>query len=273
MKESITLEWLGAAGFRFAYNGTVILLDPYLTRVKNRETPIVSDPAYLAKYIDRADYIVASHSHYDHFADTPALAKMTNALVIGSPTSLNVCRAHGISEDKLHLAAPKLPCVFPEFSVTFLPSQHGLNATGEVPFPGRFDTPPEPLPRLAPEFVEGGAYAPLFQFGDTKVLHIGSANIIEKEISNVRVDVLLVCIAWRERVPQFLAKLLECTHPTLIIPMHYDDYWTPLEQGLVMRSDTSLTAFCQEVKAIYPQGKVLPVGFFEKVNIAEARVV
>ena len=55
------LDWLGCATFRLTLGNTVVLLDAYIDRVPSAP-PIgigVDD-------IDRADWIVVGHSHFDH---------------------------------------------------------------------------------------------------------------------------------------------------------------------------------------------------------------
>ncbi len=66
----------GHACFLIETNGTKILFDPFISK----------NPA--AKEIDIAkiecDYIAVSHAHFDHIADLVAIAKNTNATVIGT---------------------------------------------------------------------------------------------------------------------------------------------------------------------------------------------
>jgi len=262
MAQHITFEWLGTAGFRFTHDGHVTLLDPYLTRVHDRVTPIVSNPEHLRRYISSADTIVVSHSHFDHFADVPAIAKMTGATIVGSETTLNYSRSYGISERQLALAQPRVPVPCTGLEVTFIPSRHGLNDREEVPNPG-FQSSVGAYPEISSDFKEGGTFAPYFKVNATHILHIGSANYIDKEIYGLAPDVLLLCIAWRERVPHFLERLFECVKPKVIIPSHWDDYFVPIERGLVPRRDTSIEQFHEEVKKLRREVRVVQLGLFE----------
>lgn len=60
----LTLTWIGTAGFRLAYQDTVVWIDPYVTRlplgdlVARRVVP--SSPAAVAAWIDRADAVLVA---------------------------------------------------------------------------------------------------------------------------------------------------------------------------------------------------------------------
>src|SRR5260370_8356719 len=87
MDNTVTIQCLGTAGFRFFFRDITILLDPYFTRVRTSSEPLLPDPAYLRRFVDKADYVIVSHSHYDHFADVPPIAKITSPTLIGSKTT------------------------------------------------------------------------------------------------------------------------------------------------------------------------------------------
>ena len=75
----LELTWLGAAGFRLAYQGVVVWIDPYVTRVSladlamRRVVPSSGDA--VARWIDRADAVLVGHTHFDHALDVPAIAR------------------------------------------------------------------------------------------------------------------------------------------------------------------------------------------------------
>ncbi len=96
--------WLGVAGFLIKYKNKVILIDPYFSREKFGDIHPVSWD-YMKKYIPRADDIIMSHSHGDHLVDTPAIAKGTGAKVIGSETTINICRSFKVPQDQLVMTA------------------------------------------------------------------------------------------------------------------------------------------------------------------------
>ena len=56
-----TLDWLGCATFRLVRDDLVVFLDAYIDRVPSAPPTGVTIAA-----IDRADWIVVGHSHFDH---------------------------------------------------------------------------------------------------------------------------------------------------------------------------------------------------------------
>jgi len=74
----IEILWLGQSAFRIkSVTGKVIVTDPYL--INNPKTP----PQY--KDLDalgKVDLVLATHAHFDHFEDAPALARKNNCKIV-----------------------------------------------------------------------------------------------------------------------------------------------------------------------------------------------
>jgi L-ascorbate metabolism protein UlaG (beta-lactamase superfamily) len=92
----ITLEWLGTATFRLTVGDLVVFLDAYMDRVD------AAPPVGLrAAEVERADFILVGHSHFDHLAGAEVIARNTGARVIGSNESCRVMRERGVSREQL----------------------------------------------------------------------------------------------------------------------------------------------------------------------------
>ncbi len=85
-KVSVTLRYLGTAGWEISDGATVILIDPYLSRINGPPPPggagsriagdtrpkvgwddiATPDIAAIDSRISRADFILVTHTHYDH---------------------------------------------------------------------------------------------------------------------------------------------------------------------------------------------------------------
>ena len=73
--QTLAITWLGHSSFRVRTpGGKEILFDPWYTG-----NPLFPEAARPAK----ADLILVSHGHFDHFTDATALAKSTGATVVG----------------------------------------------------------------------------------------------------------------------------------------------------------------------------------------------
>jgi len=71
---AIRITWFGHSAFQLEYDGTTLLIDPFLSG-----NPLnVADPDSLTP-----DYILLTHAHSDHLGDTVAIAQRTGAKVIG----------------------------------------------------------------------------------------------------------------------------------------------------------------------------------------------
>lgn len=73
---SIHITWHGHGTFSLDLNGTAVVVDPFLAP-NNPVAQVSADDI-------NADFILQTHGHGDHIADTVALASRTGALVIGN---------------------------------------------------------------------------------------------------------------------------------------------------------------------------------------------
>lgn len=91
---TVSLEYMGAAGWRITDKTTVILIDPYLSRIIGPPPPgrvfvrasgdtrpaygwddvAVPDAAAIESHVKRADFILVTPTHYYHVLDVPLAA-------------------------------------------------------------------------------------------------------------------------------------------------------------------------------------------------------
>src|SRR5687768_9663607 len=79
---AVRLSWLGTAGYIITTEETTLLVDPFITRPGLRRlfSPLVPDDLAIARHVPRrVDAVLCGHSHFDHAADAPRIAKMTKA--------------------------------------------------------------------------------------------------------------------------------------------------------------------------------------------------
>lgn len=110
----IRLTWFSIANCLVEVEDVTILIDGYITRVPgppfffggggglaNTQAPSVPDRPAIERVFEaingrRIDFVVTSHSHFDHSLDTATWAKLTSAPVIGSRTTAFQCIAQGV---------------------------------------------------------------------------------------------------------------------------------------------------------------------------------
>ena len=157
----VALKWLGTAGWEIQIGQTVILIDPFLTRGEaNLDAEWKTDEAAVLNAIKRADYIFAGHSHADHIADIPFIAKRFGSKIIGSRTTTNIALTAGVDKSQLVTISGGEKLEFKEFPVQAIESEHGaLIRRGRKQRP-KFEeiTKSWSGPIMGNAFVEGGSY-------------------------------------------------------------------------------------------------------------------
>lgn len=115
-----TLDWLGCATFRLTIGEIVVFLDAYLDRV-----PSARPLGLTVGEIDRADWVVVGHSHFDHLYGAERIARQTGATIVGSYETVRIMRAQGIPEEQLMaVAGGESVRLSADVTVKVFPSQH-----------------------------------------------------------------------------------------------------------------------------------------------------
>lgn len=254
--DQLQLTWLGTAGFSLEYRGRVLLIDPFVSRPRMRHTlwrPLRPNLDAIRRHVPRADFIVCTHSHHDHILDVPEIARLTGAQVVGSDSTCNLCRGAGLTSNQLKLVdAPRI-LELPPFRITLRRSLHGRALFNRVPLVGSIP-PGTKLPLRMREFRSDTNFGVLIEClpeaGDgpgPSVFHLGSADFHPETVDGLRADVLLACLAGRHRRDGYVRELLHALQPRVVIPIHYDDFFLPLEKPIRELPHTDLTGFREEV--------------------------
>src|SRR5213595_1531419 len=114
------LDWYGCATFRLTVGSLMLFLDTYIDRI-----PGAAGTGLRADDIDRADWIVVGHSHFDHLWGAETIARNTGAKVLGSYETVRVMREQGVPREQLlPVAGGERVQLAPDVTVTAFPSQH-----------------------------------------------------------------------------------------------------------------------------------------------------
>ena len=115
-----TLDWYGCATFRLTVGSLVVFLDAYIDRA-----PGAPGTGLTADDVDRADWILVGHSHFDHLWGAERIARNTGATIVGSYESIRVMAEQGVPEAQLVPVAGGEPVrLSDDVIVTVFPSQH-----------------------------------------------------------------------------------------------------------------------------------------------------
>jgi L-ascorbate metabolism protein UlaG (beta-lactamase superfamily) len=285
----VVLKYLGTAGWEISDGSTVVLIDPYLSRINGPAPPgggsghsiagetrraygwndIASpDLAVIDAHLQRADFILVTHTHYDHVLDVPHIARQTGAAVIGTESTENVMRAYGVPEEQLLTVRGGEDYQFSSFSLKVIPSIHS-----PLDHKHYFSSNTAPAGLKAPLTLEqihpeGGTLAYLIRFRGHQILAFGGMNYIEREIVGLEPDVALIGAgASRKEIYDYSGRLMRDLHyPALVLPTHWDNFLAPYGASQQPALD-ALQSFLQEIAAASPKTKVIVPKYFEAIPL------
>jgi L-ascorbate metabolism protein UlaG (beta-lactamase superfamily) len=285
----LQMTHFGAAGWRITDGRTTLLVDPYFSRVRyagktfgtadapitpGDERPIytptdrlTSDTALVDRHVDAADYILISHSHFNHCMDMPHIARKTGALVIGTESTMNVARAGGVDEQQLITVKGGEDYQFDELSLRVLPSLHSPLAAKRYFESGLVPRDVERPLRMF-DYCEGGTLGYLIRWGRHRIVVFGSMNYIERELFDITATIALVPAARaRLHVHDYTGRLLRrLGQPPLVIATHWDVQTAPYgasQDEALAQAET----FVAEVHAVSPTAHVIVPRHFETVTV------
>ncbi|MBO3696876.1 MBL fold metallo-hydrolase [Roseivirga sp. E12] len=285
-EDEIKLRYFGTAGWEITDGAVTVLVDPYISRLKLGEGPssnkedtrkvykrsdyFESDTVLINSLIQKADFILVHHSHFDHLSDVPYIAKKTGAKVIGTESTVNVLKAYGVPNDQLYTVKGGEDYQFENFSVRILESIHSALNKKHY-FDSRTISPSVTAPMKIAEFVEGGSLMFLARFKNHKVLTMGSMNYIEREVDGLRPDILLPGVNFsRLEIYKYTERLMQLTgFPKTVIPSHWDNFRVPYGFSQEQAINSKIKPFIEEVKAASPDSKVITPVHLETITIKE----
>lgn len=292
----LQLRYLGAAGWEIKADDLVILVDPYVSRIKYggrnhdvddgrrsfefSDVPVL-DTELIRRTVPKADFILVHHSHPDHLLDVPYIAKMTGAKVIGTETTANILRAYGIPDENLHavqggedyqFAGPStnLPTnPSTNLSIRIIRSLH--STSGHNYLDSRQFAAGRKAPLKIEEFVEGGTLMFLVRIAGHEVLTMGSMNFIEAELRGVAPTVLLAGAgSSRKEIYKYTQRLMAVTgFPGVVIPTHWDNFFAAYgnEAPQAIARKNNLEPFVREVAAASPSSRIIVPEHLKEIRI------
>ena len=130
---NVSLDWLGVSTYRLIVDDLVIFLDAYIDR-----NPLAPPVGMQVADVQRADYVLVGHSHFDHLWGAERIADQTAATIIGSHESVRLMEIEEVPKAQLvAVAGGERVRLSDSVSVRVFPSQHSCiwsttGASGEV---------------------------------------------------------------------------------------------------------------------------------------------
>jgi L-ascorbate metabolism protein UlaG (beta-lactamase superfamily) len=255
-----TLDWLGCATFRLTLGELVVFLDAYVDRVPSA-APVGTTIADL----DRADWILVGHSHFDHLYGAERIAKRTGATIVGSYETVRIMQAQGIPDSQLMaVAGGETVRLSADVVAHVYPSQHSCVWTHRAMAPadevclGDLGVTYQEqqarlrelfgfLSTLGPEVLthlrasaqgalgDGGALLYLLDTPEGSLLFQDTSGCWTGILRDLRPDVAILAAAGRGNLDgepvqgslaQFVAHEAEMIRPKRMLLCHHDD-WLP----------------------------------------------
>jgi L-ascorbate metabolism protein UlaG (beta-lactamase superfamily) len=272
MDTSLRFRWLGAAGLELTAGEHTLAIDPYFTRISLRSAcfgRVCPDSVLIAEKIERCDFVLITHAHFDHLMDVPDVVSNTGATALGSPNSCRLLSACGVPGDRIRGIRAGDALELGGLSVEVREARH-LKAPGFSP--GSLPKVLDP-PLRARDYRMDDDFSFLISAGGLGLL-TDPGEIPE---GAAPADVLFV---FPFRMDSFYEALLPLVQPRLVVPVHWDDFFRPLTKPLrpsfrpprktfppVKRID--LAAFARLVGRILPEARVLQPEIFRTYDLAE----
>ncbi len=194
---SITITWHGHGTFSLNIGGTAVVVDPFFAG---------NNPAAKTKADDvSADFILQTHGHGDHIADTVPLAKRTGATVIANFEICSWIAAKGHEKT------------------------HGMNTGGGWNFPfGRVKMTPALHSSGLPDGAYGGDPGGFVLTAESKHIYIAGDTALFSDmalIGKIGLDVAILPIGDNFTMgPGDALEAVKLLKPKVVIPCHYNTW-------------------------------------------------
>ncbi|MBK8903003.1 MAG: metal-dependent hydrolase [Anaerolineaceae bacterium] len=225
---SISVTWHGHATFSIVINGTHIVVDPFFAGNNPSAQTHVDAVA--------ADFILQTHGHGDHIADTVGLARRTGATVIGNFEICNWIGAKG--HEKVH----------------------AMNTGGGYNFPfGRVKMTPALHSSGLPDGSYGGDPGGYLVTADGRTLYIAGDTALFSDMSLIGragIDLAILPVGDNFTMgPEDSVLALDYLKPQMVIPCHYNT-WPPITIDVnawaeSVRKETAVTPIVLNVDKPY----------------------
>lgn len=225
------------------------------------------DLQLIQEKINKADHILATHAHYDHLLDVPAIAAQTGAPVFGSANVCQLLQVHQVPPAQSYRLKPFDEIRLPYAYIRVIPARHPF-----IPgyLSGNLKNNLKPPLHLR-DYRMDECFSYLIEYKNLKLLVWSSISTENAQ----RADVLFLrSVASRS----WYKKMIGIVQPRLVIPTHWDDFFRPFSQPILpffappKLSDPflrriNLGNFKKRIMQVDPNCKVLIPRIFEHYDL------
>jgi L-ascorbate metabolism protein UlaG (beta-lactamase superfamily) len=274
LQRCMEVRWLGVAGIELRVNEQILVIDPFVTRPPWRRMwlgHVHSNRALVAAAVPQCDFVMVTHTHWDHVMDVPDVIGQTKATAFGSPNTCQLLAILGVPEERIQEIKVGDKLTLGTFQIEVFPAEHGL-VLGR-PFASGSLAPNLRTPLRMRDYRMDACFSFLIEAGGLRWLDWGSEGVEPAKPA----DVLFVK---PQQDRAYYQALLGVVQPRVVIPIHWDNFMHPLSQPIrpmfkpprlafppLERVD--LTRFHQMIMQIAPQAHVFLPEIFRLYEVSE----
>lgn len=270
-----SFAWLGTSGWQIRTPTTTVLLDPYVTRFDtglaagkfSATTRLRVDAAALDAALGApgtpegtVDSILVTHTHWDHFADVPHLARTRGAMVFTTLTGYHLALAMGVPQKQLAVVRGGEEMHLGDLVMRVVPSLHSRTASGALLFPGLHTTVPA-KPRTIADLPEGDTLSYLLRSPQGRsVLLLGGSDYDDQALRGLRVDTVALPVPSTDVTADYAGRLLAALdNPGRVVLVHWDDFESPLSNPPLAAESTEIpmVGLIEQIRRLSPRTEVV----------------
>ena len=224
------MNWLGCASVELSINDTHLLFDPYY----HYDNP--TQNSLLTEAILRADAIIITHPHLDHFSDIKRILQLTSCPIYVSNRGIEIAKALHLPTTTLIAIQPYETFTIHSMTIKAYPSRHIIFDKAL-----RNETIKRAL--LPKNLIRGLAIGRLnLQFSITddaiyayeidNILLLGSANLNKEVTYPTHKDYLIYPFQGRSDITAYSKEIIQLLQPKQIILTHYANALPPISQSV-----------------------------------------
>ncbi|MGS2616455.1 MBL fold metallo-hydrolase [Micromonospora sp. LZ34] len=264
----VSFRWWGTSGWRVDIGDRTVLVDPYLSRLDtglfsgafNQSTRLEVRTDVVDALADRAETVLVTHTHWDHYMDVPYIAGRTGARVFGTLTAYHLGLAYGVPSGQLSPVKGGEVLDFDGYTVEVVASLHSRNVSYSLAFPGVRVSPP-PKPATIADLPEGDTLAYQLRIdGGPAVFFMGASDFAERNLTGLAPDVAMVALQATTVTADYADRLLAALdHPKVVVPVHFDNFETELRNPVPVAPNDRrrLDELIATIRRVSPRSRVL----------------
>jgi L-ascorbate metabolism protein UlaG (beta-lactamase superfamily) len=264
----VSFRWWGTSAWRIDIGDRTVLVDPFVSRIDtglfkgafDQATKLEVRTDVVDSLVDRAETVLVTHTHWDHYMDVPYIAGRTGARVFGTLTAYHLGLAYKVPSGQLSPVKGGEVLDFGDYTVEVVSSLHSRNKSYSMAFPGVRVSPPA-KPETIAELPEGDTLAYQVRVADgPSVFFMGASDFVERNLTGLAPDVAMVALPSSTATADYAERLLDALdRPKVVVPVHFDNFETALRNPVpVATTDRErLDGLVAAVRRVSPRSRVI----------------